>query len=121
MGECDFRRHVWEGSIVQEPPSYRSTALRCGLCHVGYLLEITGAPRETVQVSYWVFPADGGLDVSRDVKTWAILACESTIKDMHEDGIYGIHIVRGTPIIGGPRPKALDKHRRFKRIQGQSL
>ncbi len=111
VGECRFELHVWETSSVDQQ-GYRATAFRCEVCHVGNLLEWTAMPGGAVSVGYCVFPADGNMDVSQEVAMWSIATCEGTIKQMEDDGVS---VIRGVPVIGGPRPAALRKHTRFDR------
>jgi hypothetical protein len=117
MSECGYQQHVWESSTIQEGPVQASMAVRCAICHVGYLLRLDGPPvaGETMQVGYWVFPAEGEVEVSRDITTHALQAFKGTVNDLRGDGI---NVIPGTPVIGGPTPNALAKHRNFMRMPG---
>lgn len=112
-GECPYGQHTWEGSELREP-GYEATAMRCATCHVGHLMEAQAMPDETVQINYYIFPAEGSEMVGQMVKMWAIATCEGTIREMESNGVP---VRRGTPVIGR-RPTALDRHTDFRPLQG---
>ena len=112
MGECAREMHVWESSNVGER-GYRAVAVRCEVCHVGYLIEWTAMQGGALRVDYNVFSADGNIDIGQAVNMWAITMCEGLINDMRADGVT---VIRGVPVFGGPRPPALQKHTQFGRL-----
>ncbi len=98
------------GSIVQEP-GYTSVAVRCGRCHVGYLSDVWWEPGEA-HVSYHVFPADGAMEISREILMWAVAACEESIAELEQ---MGGRVRKSKPVIGG-HPESLRRHTDFKPI-----
>jgi hypothetical protein len=109
-GECARSDHVLTGSIVEEP-GYTSVAVRCGRCHVGYLSDVRWEPGEA-HVSYHVFPADGAMEISREILMWAVAACEESIAELEQ---MGGRVRKSKPVIGG-RPESLRRHTDFKPI-----
>lgn len=109
-GECARSDHVLTGSIVEEP-GYTSVAVRCGRCHVGYLSDVRWEPGEA-HVSYHVFPADGAMEISREILMWAVAACEESIAELEQTGG---RVRKSKPVIGG-RPESLRRHTDFKPI-----
>ena len=106
MSECMFSRHQWEASKVADPP-YHSGAMRCAICGVGYLFEIRRTSPSRIAYSYHVFPAYGEMDVSDKVVMWAAMTCQGSEREMRDNGEI---VDKQTPRVGGPRPKALDRH-----------
>ena len=68
---------------------------------------------DAIRVDYNIFSADGNIDISQAVRMWAIVMCEGLINHMRDDGV---NVIRGVPVIGGPRPPALQKHTQFARL-----
>ena len=109
-GECARRDHVLTASIVEEP-GYTSVAVRCGRCHVGYLSDVRWEPGEA-HVSYHVFPADGAMEISREMLMWAVAACEESIAELEQ---MGGRVRKSKPLIGG-HPESLRRHTGFKPV-----
>jgi hypothetical protein len=110
-GECDRGEHVLTGSIVNEP-GYTSIAVRCDRCHVGYLSDVWWKPSGEARVDYYVFPADGAVEITPKILMWAIAACEESITELEQ---MGGRVQRSTPTIG-MRPESLRRHTDFKPI-----
>ena len=41
--------------------------MRCEVCHVGHLLEMSALPGGEIKVDYFIFPADGYDMISQEV------------------------------------------------------
>jgi hypothetical protein len=109
-GECQPADHIMAHSTVEEP-GYMSTAFRCELCHVGYLIDMTAAEGGGMHVDYFVFPADGCDAISPEITMWAVATCEGSLGDLEKQGVP---VQRSTPVIG-LRPDSLRRHTRFIR------
>jgi hypothetical protein len=109
-GECRPGDHIMAHSIVEEP-GYVSTAFRCELCHVGYLIDMTAAEDGGMHVDYFVFPADGCDAISPEIMMWAVSTCEESLGEMER---HGVSVEKSTPVIG-LRPESLRGHTRFIR------
>jgi hypothetical protein len=108
-GECPAAAHVLAHSIVSEP-GYTSTAIRCDICQVGCVLDMR-AGDGVMHIEYFVFPADGCDEISREMTMWAVGTCEESIRDMEKQGVP---VRRSTPVIGF-RPDSLRRHTTFRR------
>ena len=110
-GECPSGDHVLAHSVVVEP-GYTSTAVRCDVCHVGFLSDMRASEGSRgMELDFFVLPADGCDSISPEIVMWAMATYQGSLSDLENQGIP---VRCNVPVIG-QRPESLRRHTKFTR------